>query len=505
MIATRKHGWGRIGSYRLAPRVLAIGFAGAACVALIDVPRAHGDAPDAPPALGTAQALSSAFKHAARQVRESVVHITTSRSAPLASADRSMPRGQALPFDDDFFRRFFDQAPRFRHQPNSTVSGPTQQGQGTGFVLRADGHIVTNHHVVKDAEDVKVRLAGGREYDATVVGADAETDLAVLRVEADDLVPVRLGDSDRVEAGQWVIAVGSPFGLEQTVTAGIVSATGRSDMGLATFEDFIQTDAAINPGNSGGPLVDLRGEVIGVNTAITSRSGGHNGIGFAIPSEIVRNVTGAIIDTGSVSRGWLGVQIQPLTDDLARTFGLDHADGALISEVMPDSPAAKAGVRQGDVVIAVDDEDIRKTSDLLNAVGASSPGTEHELELMRDGSRHTVTVTLGSRVGSGKNSSDAGRATRPLPEQFGLTVSPSPRQGVHGQPDPGVLVEAVQPEGPAAEAGLRRGDVILEVGSHPVADPASFARHLSDTDDASPIRLLIRRGAQRRFVVMNRG
>ncbi|MHC5114309.1 MAG: Do family serine endopeptidase [Planctomycetota bacterium] len=498
-------GWGRIGAHRVAPRLFTIGFVSAACLGLAGAPRVHAHANEMPPAYDQAVSLSNAFKHAARQVSASVVHITASRSAPLATAPPAFRGGEAMPFGDDLFRRFLEPAPGFRHRQNSATSGPTQQGQGTGFVLRDDGHIVTNHHVVKDAEVVTVRLPGGREYAATIVGTDAETDLAVLHVEADDLVPVTLGDSDHVEAGQWVIAVGSPFGLEQTVTAGIVSATGRSDMGLATFEDFIQTDAAINPGNSGGPLVNLRGEVIGVNTAITSRSGGHNGIGFAIPSEIVRQVTGAIIDDGGVSRGWLGVQIQPLTEDLAPTFDLDGTDGALVTEVMPNSPAERAGLEPGDLIVAVDDEDIRKTSDLLNAVGASVPGAVHELEVMRSGEPLTIDVTLGSRVGQGKISSDAGRANTSAPEQFGLTVSPLPRRGEDGQPDAGVLVEAVRPGSPAAEAGLRRGDVIVQVGRRAVTTTESFRKHLSATDDASSIRLLIRRGAQRRYVVMHRG
>ncbi|MHC5024919.1 MAG: PDZ domain-containing protein, partial [Planctomycetota bacterium] len=288
---------------------------------------------------------------------------------------------------------------------------------------------------------------------------------------------------------------------EQTVTAGIVSATGRRDMGLATFENFIQTDAAINPGNSGGPLVNLRGEVVGVNTAITSRSGGHNGIGFAIPSDMVRSVTNAIIDRGHVTRGWLGVQIQPLDDELARSFGLTDSRGVLIADVLSDGPAATAGLESGDIVIAIDGRDLSSPSDVLNAVGTSSPGSRHRLGILRDGEQQTHEVTLGERPGAGAT---AQNSPAPGIRDLGLdvravTAEDARRLGLNGG---GVLVSSVQPASAAAKAGLRPGDLVLRVGRERVDRPESFWSAIRAQDTSTGIRLQIQRGTMKRFVVI---
>jgi serine protease Do len=446
-------------------------------------------------AIAGANGLSDAFKHAARTVAPSVVHITALQpAAPVAGLGGAAPHG--LPFDDEMFKRFFEERlpDGFRMRPNANHDDVVPRGQGTGFVVRADGHIVTNNHVVADAEAIRVRLADGREYDATVVGTDAGTDLAVIRIEADDLRPVALGRSAALSAGEWVIAVGSPFGLEQTVTAGIVSATGRHDMGLARFENFIQTDAAINPGNSGGPLVNLHGEVVGVNTAITSRSGGHNGIGFAIPSDMVRTVTDSIIDNGRIARGWLGVSIQPLTPELAESFGLESADGVLIADVLADGPSADAGVEPGDVVTAIGDRAIASRGELLHAIGTSAPGTELTLHVVRDGSERAIDVTLGERPADEATTGGPVSGARPA-SALGLTVEPA-------EDGSGVVVTAVTQDGRAARAGLRPGDVILRVGRSEVPDPEAFRAAVAGAKADASLRLLIQRGSARQFLMV---
>jgi serine protease Do len=458
---------------------------------------------------GSADSLSAAFKQAARTVAPSVVHITVVDRDRVAMAPHGLPPG--FPHGngpgEDFFRRFFEQMqPRLEPQTQQAPGrpgSPERHGQGTGFIVGADGYIVTNNHVVGGAEELTVRLHDGREYEATVVGTDAESDVAVVRIGASGLDAVAFGESDGLEVGEWVIAVGSPFGLEQTVTAGIVSATSRTGMGLATFEHFIQTDAAINPGNSGGPLVNLRGEVIGVNTAITTRSGGYQGIGFAIPSSMVRDVMDEIIEDGRVSRGWLGVNIQPLTDDLAGSFGLDDTKGVLIADVLADGPSAEAGLEPGDVVTHIGGQPVTGTSELMNAVASADPGEVLEIELIRNGEPRTVRVTLGERpapqqLASGATgpdlSGELGLAIQPLTpeaaERFGLSA------------DRGVLVANVMPGSAAAEAGLRPGDVILKVGTRSVNTPRDFWSALSGEKLDDGVRLLVQSGPAKRFVIL---
>jgi serine protease Do len=457
--------------------------------------------------VASAEQLSSAFKSAARRVAPSVVHIVAVNRDHVAALPREFPGGgNGLPdlFGDEALRRFFDQMrPHVRPQAQQGPGGPERRGQGTGFVARADGYIVTNNHVVAEAEELLVTLQDGREYDAAVVGTDAESDLAVLKIEARDLEPVAFGESDGIETGEWVIAVGSPFGLEQTVTAGIVSATGRTGMGLATFENFIQTDAAINPGNSGGPLVNLRGEVVGMNTAISTRNGGNLGIGFAIPSRMVRSVSDSIIEHGRVSRGWLGVQIQPLTEDLARTFGLDGGAGVLIADVVAGGPSAEAGLKAGDVVTAVDGADVGSPSELLGLVAQAAPGERLELTIVRDGDERSVRVALGERPG---HAPQAGGQSSPYapPVDLGLAVEPlssdlAERLGGIGS---GVVVRGIEPGGPAAACGLRRGDAILKVGATAVTDPRAFWSAVSEQDLSAGARLHVWRGGLKHFLIL---
>jgi serine protease Do len=470
---------------------------------------AGGASSPAPPVLSAAS-LSEAFQHTAKTVAPSVVHITAKpRVQPASSPHNGQEPQPGHPFGGDFFRRFFEGAPGqgpgpgWPGQPGMPPGHP-RGGQGTGFIVRADGHIVTNHHVVNGAGELTVRLSDGREHEAAVVGSDPESDLAVIRIDAGTLDPVELGDSRSLEVGQWVIAVGSPFGLEQTVTAGIVSATGRQGIGLTTFENYIQTDAAINPGNSGGPLVNLRGEVVGVNTAISSRGGGNDGIGFAIPSRMVHRVIDGIIENGHVSRGWLGVGIQPLTEELAASFGLEDTSGVLVSEVFPDGPAADAGVKPGDVIVQVSGNAVRTVQDLMNAVAETAPGRRVPLETLRDGDHRRFEVALGERPAP-ENASAAAHDAAPSAARLGLQVQSitaelAEQLGIAGTD--GVVVTAVAPGGPAAAAGLRRGDVILEIGRRRVLDTDSFWSILRDHGPERGARLRVQRGDRKIFLVL---
>ncbi len=461
----------------------------ATAASILGLVRVHGNSPadstrvsaDAQAAAG---ALSDAFKSAAKSVAPSVVSITTLDRDGAGFGFRAPPspfRRQAMPF------------------------GP-REAQGTGIVVRENGYIVTNNHVVDGAEEIRVRLDDGREYAARVSGADAESDLAVLKIEADALDPVELGDSEHLEVGEWVIAVGSPFGLEHTVTAGIVSGKGRSGMGLATYEDFIQTDAAINPGNSGGPLVDLHGRVVGVNTAISTSTGGFMGVGFAIPSGSVRHVVDNIIDTGHVTRGWLGAHIQPLSDDLARSFGLERSEGALVADLVPGGPGEVAGLDPGDVVTQVGGRSVSKPADLLRAVGEAAPGSTLRLAVMRGASTRSFDVTLGERPAPDGAQGERGPAAAPL--DLGMTLHPitpelSRSPGIEA--DRGALVADVQPGGPAQRAGLRDGDVIIMVADQDVAGPSAFWSAISQLDLEAGVRLQVQRAGHKSFLFLKAG
>ncbi len=453
-----------------------------------------------------ADALSTAFKRAAKTLAPSVVQITAIRRDQVAQLEGFSHPGFGESFDD-LFRRFFGdrqpdgRSPRFDRQQHSQPPG---FGQGTGFVVREEGYIITNNHVVTNADELTVKLHDGRSYEATVIGTDAESDLAVLKIDSPDLVPVAFGDSTKVEVGEWVIAIGSPFGLEQTVTAGIVSATGRSGMGLAIFENFIQTDAAINPGNSGGPLVNLRAQVVGVNTAISTRNGGYMGVGFAIPSDMARRVADSIIETGRVSRGWLGVQIQTLTEDLARSFGMNDAKGVLIAKVLADGPSAKAGLAPGDVITKIDGRGIAAPAELLKSMAEAAPGSRLQLEVVRDGKTRSFDVTLGERPSRAQMSGAEMQPHSPSSD-LGIKVAPltpqmSRQLGIAA--GWGVVVDFVQPGSTADAAGLRTGDVILKIGSTDVAGVDEFWSAISKEDLEAGARFLIQREQARLFLIV---
>jgi serine protease Do len=421
-------------------------------------------------ALQQAHDLSLAFQRATRLIAPSVVYVTSLQ-----------PQQAARP---ELFERFFGPGDNER----SEGRGRMVRGQGSGFVVRPDGYIMTNNHVVAEASEIRVVLGNGREYEAELVGTDSETDLAVIKIDADDLEPASFGDSDAVEVGQWVLAVGNPFGFDNTVTAGIVSAKGRLLPQVSYYGNLIQTDAAINPGNSGGPLVSLDGEVIGVNNAITTSNGVSMGIGFAVPANMARSVADSLMARGRVVRGWLGVSMRLVTPEVAETLGFE-GQGVVILDVNEDGPAYQAGLRSDDVITAIDDRPVDNSSELQNVIARSSPGTEVELGIFRDGRRSTMSVTLGERP-----SLDAltGRFESP---QLGVTVQTVDLSG-QGLDGGGVIIVAVEPDGYADAVGLRLRDVILSLGNRDIDDVDDFRRALDDFDPEASVRFRIHRAGR---------
>ncbi len=395
----------------------------------------------------------------------------------------------------EYLRRFFEFRGEMPQQPQQRQ----RMSMGSGFIISDDGYIVTNNHVVAGAESVLVRMIDRREFEAEVVGTDPRSDLALLRVDASDLPSLRLESSDELEVGEWVLAIGSPFGLDYSVTAGIVSAMGRSlptEQG-ENYVPFVQTDVAINPGNSGGPLFNLKGEVVGVNSQIFTRSGGSIGLSFAIPASVVRNVVAQLKETGRVTRGWLGVTIQNVDKTLAESFGLDRPQGALIAQLAADGPAAKAGLEPGDVILRFDGKDIPTSAELPHVVGLTAPDTTVPVEVMRDRKLRTLRVKVGGldaedsyALSSDKSNEDRGGRLGLLVEE--ATSEALERFGIDG----GVLVRQVAPGSVAAESGILAGDVITMLGSSPIKDVAAFERAVSrlSPGESVPLRM-IRRGA----------
>jgi len=378
-------------------------------------------------------------------------------------------------------------------------------GQGSGFFITADGYAVTNNHVVQDAENVQVTADDGKTYTAKVIGTDSRTDLALIKVDGKDFPFVKLSDN-APRIGDWVLAVGNPFGLGGTVTAGIVSARGR-DIGAGPYDDFIQIDAPVNKGNSGGPSFDVEGNVIGVNTAIFSPSGGSVGIAFDIPADTVKNVVAQLRDKGTVTRGWIGVQIQPVTSEIAEGMGLKKASGALVSEPQANSPAAKAGIESGDVIISVDGNAVNDARDLARRIGTMAPGTSVKLGVLHQGQEKTVTVTLGTLPNekAAANQEKSGATPDNDMPKLGLTLAPSNKMS--GAEGSGVVVTAVDPSGVAADHGFQVGDVILDVGGKSVSNPSDVRKQLADARKEGKRALMFRvkSGEGTRFVAMPLG
>jgi len=428
------------------------------------------------------------FADIVEKVKPAVISVRVKMERPAdsdANNNDDLPFPPGSPFER-FFRRF--------GLPNGQNGAPRGRevitGQGSGFFISHDGYAVTNNHVVQNAQNVTVTTDDGKTFDAKVIGTDPRTDLALIKVEGNDFPYVKLADSSP-RVGDWVLAVGNPFGLGGTVTAGIVSARGR-DIGAGPYDDFIQIDAPVNKGNSGGPTFDVDGNVIGVNTAIFSPSGGSVGIAFAIPADTVKSVVAQLRDKGSVTRGWIGVQIQPVTPEIADGMGLKEAAGALVSEPQTDSPAAKAGIQSGDVIVTVDDAPIHDARELARRIGTMAPGTSVKLGLIRQGQPKTVTLTLGTLPNEKQASNQNQQHETPDTDvpRLGLTLAPGSK--VSGSDGNGVVVTAVAPGGVAADHGFQVGDVILDVAGKPVANPSDVRKNLSDARKEGKHTVLLR-------------
>jgi len=444
--------------------------------------------------------LSTAFRTVAKAMRPSVVSVSTVKHVRPSRLERG--RDRTRPQIPEQFRDFFgDNLPFDLPIP---PEGFDQEGMGSGVIVSSDGYILTNNHVVRGADEVNVTLSDRRTVPAKVVGTDPKTDVAVVKVETDGLVPAPLGNSDAAEVGEWVLAVGSPFGLDQTVTAGIISAKGRQ-MDIADYEDFIQTDAAINPGNSGGPLVDLKGQVIGINTAIASRTGGNNGVGFAIPSNLVSSIKDAIVKTGRVQRGRLGALIQDLNEDLARSFNFDSTKGVLIGDVLDNSPAKKAGLKSGDIVVEFNGKPMEGANQLRMSVAATAPGTSSELTIVRNGKRQTIKITTDELTDEMAKTGPSGAAEESSAD-FGLTVQTlTPEladQLGYEQNQQGVVITDVDPTSIAARTGLRPRDLVVDVDGKAVSNIRDFREAMSKADTAKGVRMQVMREGSRRFVFL---
>ncbi len=414
-------------------------------------------------------ATQQAFSEVSKKVTPVVVNIQAARIR------RAPDLG---PLFEDFFGELFKGYPPAERQTKSL---------GSGVIISADGYILTNEHVIKGAEEIKVKLTDERVFDGKLIGSDPKTDVAVLKIEPTDDLPVAvLGDSDALQVGQWALAIGNPFGLDSTMTVGVISATGRTNIGIEDFEDFIQTDASINPGNSGGPLLNIYGEVVGINTAIVASG---QGIGFAIPINLARLIADQLIEKGEVIRGWLGVSIQTLSPALARSFGLDRATGALVTQVLPGSPAAQAGIRQGDILLTFNGREIRGVRSLQLLVANTPSGRQADLELLRDGKKLAVKVTITTE------SEESPRVGVETGKASGLGLTVVPAEG--GQ---GVEVESVDPQGVTASTGIRPGDLILSLNRQEISDLASFKQAIARNKDAGYVRLLIKRGNTRLYL-----
>jgi len=432
-----------------------------------------------------AKELSHSFTEVAKSAVPSVVYI---HAEVGGSPYKSQEDTSGDFFNDDFFRRFF--------------GGPQQQeqqiraSQGSGFIITSDGYIMTNYHVVKDASKLTVDLndEDHTELEAHLVGGDPQTDIAILKIEANKPLPfLKYADSNHVEVGEWAIAIGNPFQLEASVTVGVISAKGRNNLQISDLEDFIQTDAAINPGNSGGPLLNLDGEVTGMNTAIVSRSGGYMGIGFAIPSNILKTVKKQIIDNGEVSRGFLGVALQPVDKEMAEALNMDKAEGALVAEVMPDSPAEKGGLEQGDVILEINGKTIRSVGVLRNEILLLPPGSVVNFKIIRQGKTQNLKVKIGQNDSA--KISMSGKA-----KQLGLeieTLTPETAAKYNYRDEEGVIIKEVLSASPAHRAGLKRGWVIVAVNHKKVTNAKDFMQALDSSEKGRVLVLVNARGSMR--------
>lgn len=438
---------------------------------------------------------AKAFASVVKDVKPAVVHISVESTV---SANPEMEQF----FNHPFFERFF--GPQFQN-PDSQPRKRQQYGAGSGFIISDDGHILTNNHVVENAEKITVTLSDNQKIDAELIGTDPQSDVALIKINVSDPLPtIPLGDSEAIEVGEWVIAIGNPFGLSQTVTVGVVSAKGRSRVGINEYENFIQTDAAINPGNSGGPLLNIHGEVVGINSALYSRTGGYMGIGFAIPINMVKSIEDQLQKHGKVTRGWLGVAIQDVDENLAESFGLEKAEGILVSETQPDSPADKAGIKQGDVLLSLNDVGLKDVADLRNRVALIIPGTEVTLHLIRDSKPLDIEVKIGEQPADFGNIAQK-KMTNDVLGDFGLAVQELTKDLAEQfgyQDRKGVIVSEVLPGSPAEQSGLKTGQLIEEVNKVRISSIADLQQVLDQSTDKKRVLLRVRSGNFSQYVVL---
>lgn len=408
---------------------------------------------------------------------------------------------------DPFFERFFGRQFERRFRQDFRREEPIG-GSGSGFIISPDGLILTNNHVVEDATNIKIRLADKREFTAKIIGTDPQSDVALIKIEGRNLPTLPLGNSDALEVGEWVIAIGNPFELSQSVTVGVVSAKGRSKMGITDYDNFIQTDAAINMGNSGGPLLNIHSQVIGINTAIFSRTGGSIGISFAIPINMAKSVEQQLRSRGKVVRGWLGLAIQDINKELARSFDLDKAEGILVSEVTPDSPADKAGLRPGDILLSINDIKLVDVDDLRNRVAMTPPGTSVSLQIVRDGRRERKTVLIAEQPLSFSKTTrmKMNRENSSVMKKMGLTLQEltsdlADQFGYSGRK--GVVIAQVDPGTPAASIGLQAGQLIEEVNKLRVQNLVDVKKAVKKGKNPNQVLLLVRVGEYSRYVALS--
>ncbi|MFN2354200.1 MAG: DegQ family serine endoprotease [Desulfopila sp.] len=443
------------------------------------------------------QKTSRAFTSVVKKATPAVVHVRVEKTV---GAKNYNFQGEEF-FNNPFFKRFF--GPEFRRQMPQQPQKRKQRGQGSGFIISQDGYILTNNHVVADADSITVTLSDNTRKEAELIGSDPQSDVALIKIDnGNDLPVLPLGDSDALDVGEWVIAIGNPFGLNQTVTVGVVSAKGRSRVGINEYENFIQTDAAINPGNSGGPMLNINGEVVGINSALFSRTGGYMGIGFAIPINMVKTINDQLKKHGEVVRGWLGVAIQDVDEDLATSFNLEKAHGILVSEVQKDSPADEAGLKQGDIIVELNGIKMQDVNDLRNRIALIIPDAEAELTVIRNGREKTIDVTIGEQP------DDFGRATQPagdFSEDFGLsfqelTAELAEQLGYEGET--GVVVGDVEPDSPAASAGLKPGHLIQEVNRQRVENLEDVKAVIKQSGNSKRLLLRVKFGRFSQYVVL---
>lgn len=435
---------------------------------------------------------SKAFSEIVNAVSPTVVNISTTK----------IMRRDALPFSEDPFFDFF--------KPFHDFGLPKkwkEQNLGSGVIVSNDGYIITNNHVIEKSEEIQVTLYDKRTFKGKVVGADPKTDIAVVKISADNLPTAPWGDSDKLQVGEFVLAIGNTFGLSHTVTMGIISAVGRANVGIADYEDFIQTDAAINPGNSGGPLVNIKGELIGINTAIFSKSGGYQGIGFAVPSNMARLVLDQLMKQGKIVRGWLGVTIQDMTPELSRNFGLKNSNGALVSDITKGSPAEKAGIVRGDIILEFSGKEIKSVGGLRNMVAQSKIGSQVTIKILRNSKEHAITAVIAELP------KEAAGAPQELPSPdirrnslSGITVmeltKEIARQLGISTGEKGVVVVKVEQGSEAEDSGIKKGDVIHEVDKKKIRGIEDFNRIASSIEPGTPVLLFVNRGGRLFYVAI---